>query len=92
MALVRCPDCSKEVSDQAPACIHCGRPLKQTTQPGSAKAVEEGVQRSRFRYDAGTAIGTVGVILGIIVLFSDPVTGLVLVVGSMALGLWMAYG
>ncbi len=26
MGLVKCPDCSKEISDQAPACIHCGRP------------------------------------------------------------------
>lgn len=29
MALVNCPDCGREVSDMAPACLHCGRP-----QPG----------------------------------------------------------
>lgn len=28
MALVRCPDCAREVSDAAPACIGCGRPLR----------------------------------------------------------------
>lgn len=27
MALITCPDCGKSVSDAAPACIHCGRPL-----------------------------------------------------------------
>ena len=27
MALIRCPECGKEVSDRAPACIHCGCPL-----------------------------------------------------------------
>lgn len=27
MALINCPDCGKEVSDKAPACIHCGFPL-----------------------------------------------------------------
>jgi hypothetical protein len=27
MSLIPCPDCSKEVSDAAPACLHCGRPL-----------------------------------------------------------------
>ena len=27
MALIACPDCGKQVSDMAPACIHCGRPL-----------------------------------------------------------------
>jgi len=26
MALVTCPDCGKQISDAAPACIHCGRP------------------------------------------------------------------
>jgi len=32
MPLVRCPDCSAEISDQAPACPKCGRPrVAQTT-------------------------------------------------------------
>ena len=26
MALIKCPDCNKEMSDQAPACPNCGRP------------------------------------------------------------------
>lgn len=30
MALINCPECGKEVSDQAPACIHCGFPLSKT--------------------------------------------------------------
>lgn len=37
MALVQCPDCGKDVSDQAPACIHCGRPRPgQGAPPGGA--------------------------------------------------------
>lgn len=34
MALIKCPECSKDISDKAPACIHCGFPLsslKNTT-------------------------------------------------------------
>ena len=27
MPLVNCPDCEKEISDAAPGCIHCGRPM-----------------------------------------------------------------
>jgi DNA-directed RNA polymerase subunit RPC12/RpoP len=27
VALIQCPDCGREVSDQAPACVGCGRPL-----------------------------------------------------------------
>lgn len=28
MALIKCPECGKEVSDKAKECIHCGYPLK----------------------------------------------------------------
>lgn len=28
MALINCPECGGTVSDLAPACIHCGRPLE----------------------------------------------------------------
>ncbi len=29
MALIKCPECGKEISDKAPACIHCGYPLQE---------------------------------------------------------------
>ena len=27
MALIKCPECGKEISDKATNCIHCGYPL-----------------------------------------------------------------
>lgn len=27
MALIKCPDCGRDISDQARMCIHCGRPM-----------------------------------------------------------------
>lgn len=33
MALIKCPECSKEVSDKATDCIHCGYPLKKGLTP-----------------------------------------------------------
>jgi hypothetical protein len=32
MALVRCPDCGREISDAAPACVGCGRPNLSSPQ------------------------------------------------------------
>lgn len=29
MALIKCPECGREVSDRATACIHCGYPLQE---------------------------------------------------------------
>ena len=33
MALIDCPECQKQISDQAPTCIHCGFPIKPQTPP-----------------------------------------------------------
>ena len=35
MALITCPECSREVSDQAVACPHCGYPLRAKSAPAS---------------------------------------------------------
>lgn len=32
MALIKCPECGKEVSDRANACIHCGYPMEPAIQ------------------------------------------------------------
>src|SRR4051812_27277887 len=36
MALVKCPDCGREVSDLAPACPTCGRPMAASGGPSTA--------------------------------------------------------
>ncbi len=33
MPLVKCPDCQHDISDAAPSCIHCGRPMAAPTAP-----------------------------------------------------------
>jgi hypothetical protein len=36
VALIKCPDCGRDVSDLAPACLGCGRPIAgQSSQPPS---------------------------------------------------------
>lgn len=32
MGLIQCPTCTKEISDRAPVCIHCGEPIKSTVE------------------------------------------------------------
>lgn len=36
MALMKCPECAREVSDKAPACPNCGHPIAASVQGGSA--------------------------------------------------------
>jgi hypothetical protein len=35
MPLVTCPDCERSVSDQAPHCVHCGRPFSAQSRNSS---------------------------------------------------------
>ena len=37
MTLRTCPDCKADVSDQAPSCPHCGRPLGRARVFGSGE-------------------------------------------------------
>jgi membrane protein YdbS with pleckstrin-like domain len=42
MALIKCPDCGREVSSAAPACPQCGRPLAAVSAPQpQAGAIKE---------------------------------------------------
>lgn len=37
MALIKCPECGKEISNKAQACIHCGFPLSELKKEGVCK-------------------------------------------------------
>ena len=36
MALIKCPECGKEISSQARSCPHCGNPMFQVTKKESS--------------------------------------------------------
>src|SRR2546425_5569619 len=40
MALITCPDCRKQISDQAPACPSCGRPATLPLDENAVKLVQ----------------------------------------------------
>lgn len=46
MALIKCPECGKEVSDKAPACIHCGYPMHLKEQEEAEQRPKESSGRS----------------------------------------------
>lgn len=46
MPLTRCPDCAREISDLAPACVYCGRPRVDGQKPTSASTSTKGVPQS----------------------------------------------
>ncbi len=48
MALIKCPECKREISDKAQTCIHCGYPLKGI--PTSSNQLKKVVLYSRVGY------------------------------------------
>lgn len=52
MALIKCPDCGREVSDRADKCPSCARSLNQDI-PASSETVKSGTQRASASYDIG---------------------------------------
>lgn len=38
MALIKCPECEKEISDKAQACIHCGYPLVNSSEQAHSES------------------------------------------------------
>lgn len=44
MALIKCPECGKEVSDRAKTCIHCGCPLEEASSAGNVRIKMSAVQ------------------------------------------------
>ena len=70
MAMVKCPDCGKDVSAAAPSCPNCGRPLR---------AAQVTIQKTAKTYKAQSVIAFVLFIVGVIMLFKiveDPAIGM----------------
>jgi len=72
MAIIRCPECNKDVSDRAKACPHCGFPMNHSVaihnNISEREEVEESKSRKR-RLLIFFAIGSVGLVLILVVVF-----------------------
>ena len=47
MALIKCPECKREVSDKAEACIHCGYPIAKLR--GCNNIIKESASSSSYK-------------------------------------------
>lgn len=47
MALIQCPECGKEISDQSEKCLNCGFPIKKTEKPAESTSRKNKTDRSK---------------------------------------------
>ena len=62
VALIKCRECEKEVSDQAQNCVHCGCPIRAqapTTSPSVYDSPKQIAQRNGFLLSAGATVAII---------------------------------
>lgn len=69
MALINCPECSKEVSDKAPSCPNCGNPISTANDTQaigtSLTTIQETSKRLKMHTIGSVLLVIVGVVWGI---------------------------
>ena len=95
MALIKCPECEKEISDKADVCIHCGNPIHHAVT-GIEGKVE--IERTNKKWKKRAVWAIVLFFGGLIVLGKSVGFGLLLifialvVAASSRLGAWWTNG
>ena len=56
MALIKCPECGKEVSDRAPSCVNCGCPIQ--SQKAESEVVIKALKHPNENHVIGYSLGT----------------------------------
>ena len=67
MSLINCPDCNKEVSSNAPACVGCGAPLANQESKGSGVAQLTTIQETSKKSKAHKLIAIAMILAGIFI-------------------------
>ena len=71
MALIRCPECNREISDKAAACPGCGYPLQDHTEEVSEKErlLKEAEEKDKQFIKKAAILLTTGVIIMLALIF-----------------------
>lgn len=67
MALIKCPECGKEISDQAASCPNCGCPMKETNSDSGSDNSGKKIEISIKKPDVKLNKRTKGILGGVIV-------------------------
>lgn len=68
MALIKCPDCDKEISDRAPTCPNCGCPMKEIQSVDVTDKNAEGLMGKPGTGTHALNVGCLTLIIGILIL------------------------
>lgn len=75
MALIKCSECGKEVSDQATACPQCGKPIANTALRADSVVT---IQQTNKRWKAVKLASWLGIVAGVLLMQSAQGFGITL--------------
>lgn len=87
MALIKCPECGKEISDKATVCPNCGYPITSEPIIDSNTDGESEGKSDTMQGILSIVFGVLGIIFALIIGGSIPLISLVFFVVSIILGL-----
>ena len=81
MALIKCPECGKEISDEAEVCIHCGYPLKNKQVVESDQNNKKQPESHVIAYRCGPggtviSLTVIGIIFGLLMTAAYIILGI----------------
>ena len=66
--------------------------MKAQAPNDSVNDVKKGVKKSRAGYEAGNAIGIMGILIGLVICLFNLPLGIAIIVIMGGIGFWLAYG
>lgn len=72
MALINCPECSKEVSNAAPSCPNCGVGIASLKESKAAGAALTTVQETSKKLKLHTLLSILAIVIGVVWWMATP--------------------
>ena len=70
MAMIKCPECGRDISDKAKDCIHCGFPVKQAADCSNRNQNQQVVNHNKPVKKIQLVSGVVAMIILVVLFFS----------------------
>ena len=66
MALINCPECTKEISNAAPACLNCGFPIRTAEDVHAVGTPLTTIQETSKKLKLHMLISVMSIIIGVV--------------------------
>lgn len=92
MALIKCSECGKEISEKAEVCISCGNPIQQPDIAGEEKVLKVEIEQTNKKWKKAGCFSVVVAVIGIILMGKSVPLGFFVLFIGVAIGQYARIG